>query len=98
MQTRKSSPTFYQNKVDGCDGFSAFASNTCINLCNAQGSFKKVFLAHGRTVCKTLVQTRMSTKNNVAMFLLFTRLLLNPHTAGSLLCEKIVSNAATRGF
>ena len=55
MQTRKSSPTFYQNKVDGCDGFSALASNTCINLCNAQGSFKKVFLAHGRTVCKTLV-------------------------------------------
>ena len=55
MQTRKSSPTFYQNKVDGCDGFSALASNTCINLCNAQGSRKKFRLTHGRTVCTTLV-------------------------------------------
>ena len=41
--------------MDGCDGFSALASNTCINLCNAQGSRKKFRLTHGRIVCTTLV-------------------------------------------
>ena len=44
------------------DGFSALASNTWINLCNAQGSCKRFSLTHGRTVCKTLVVARMSAK------------------------------------
>ena len=40
--------------MDGSDGFSALAANTCINLCNAEGSSRKFGLAHGRTVSKIL--------------------------------------------
>ena len=40
--------------MDECDRFSALASNTCINLCNTQGSCETFRLAHGRTVCKTV--------------------------------------------
>ena len=43
METLKSSP----NKENGPDGFPALASNTCINLCNLEGSYKKFSLTHG---------------------------------------------------
>ena len=36
--------------MDGSDGFTALAANTCINLCNAEGSCKKFGLAHDRTL------------------------------------------------
>ena len=51
--------------MDGSDVCPIWASNTCINLCAAEGSCKKFSLAPARTVCTTLFAARMSAKNKM---------------------------------